>query len=175
MSAFSFLLAFDGMPSFDSEPQFSAFFSVPDLAAAGKIAKQLSEDKKDRELLLFWQQAIVAFPQWAAARVCYAESLLKQGMLDSAWSVLIASPLRLQENPKALYLMEKMAWILGYEILHGKIREYGKQSAWIEMGVAGVEMWESPEGQALCDLFLQFLSEDRMLREFLHFRQSPRQ
>ncbi len=169
MTAFSFLLAFDVGDSPQEKQVLSHFVLTPRLTEASKLARKLAERKNPQILFLFWQQASISFPQWGSARVCYAETLLKYGLLDSAWIALILSPVRLQDNPKAIHLLEKIAWILGYENLCGQIRAYWKRSAWVETELAGMEMWEKKEGESLCKAFREFLSEDTMIEEFKKF------
>ena len=169
MMAFSFLLTADSGVSAEEKKFFLDFVAAPSLAEAGKLARKLVEEKNQRMLILFWQQATLSFPQWAAAWVCYADSLLKHGMLDSAWIALMTAPVRLQDNPKALYILDKIVWILGYDSLYEKICAFRKRVVWSETDLLGLEMWETVEGSVLCDVFRGFLSEERMLGEFDQF------
>lgn len=169
MTDFSFLLSQDRDVSLQEKKALSEFVSAPTLAKAGKLARMLAERKETGTLLVFWQQAAAAFPQWAAARVCYAESLLQHGLLDVAWTVLIHTPIPLQENPKALHLLDQIAWILGYETLQASIRGVARKVGWTEREAAGLQLWQTSEGEALGELLGEALSQAKMNREFQVF------
>ena len=169
MTDFSFLSAFRLESSATDGKILADFIAIPSVAMAGRIVKILLEEKNERMLFIFWQQVTVFFPQWAAARVCYSESLMKYGMIDSAWVTLISTPIRLRQNPKALCMLERIAWVLEYETLHEKICEYRKQYAWIEPELVGLEIGEMQTVDELLKIFRAVFLEDRMLMEFENF------
>ena len=169
MTDFSFLLSQDRDTSLLEKKSLSAFVSAPVLAEAGKLARMLAERKETGTLLVFWQHASLAFPQWAAARVCYAESLLQHGLLDVAWTVLIQTPIPLQENPKALHLLDQIAWILGYEDLQARIRGVARKVGWTEKEAEELQFWQTSEGEALGEMLTGVLSQAKMNQEFKIF------